>query len=190
LIEGAKSSEAGKRFIEFTLSEEGQKLLLQKDISRLPVLPAIYKQAPADYPNPFSGKIQAKVNFDSQLSESRYLVVRSLFDQMITFRHKELVAATKRSKTLKNALPDAQAPNSTKRANSLFLRQWMKPKSKTHNYSPCSKLKKPMPTPLALKPRLKKNGRAERKPITLVLSHSPTRRNKSDKALRGLFKGA
>jgi len=95
LIAGAKSSEAGKRFIEFTLSPEGQKLLLQKEISRLPVLPATYKQAPADYPNPFSGNIQAKVNFDSKLSESRYLVVRSLFDQMITFRHKELVAATK-----------------------------------------------------------------------------------------------
>lgn len=95
LIDGSKSPEAGKRFIEFTLSEEGQKLLLQKDISRLPVMPAIYKQAPADYPNPFSGKIQAKVNFDSELSESRYMVVRSMFDQMITFRHKELVAATK-----------------------------------------------------------------------------------------------
>lgn len=95
LIEGAKSSEAGKRFIEFTLSEEGQKLLLQKDISRLPVLPATYNQAPAGYPNPFGGQIQAKVNFDSQLSAERYMVVRSLFDQMITFRHKELAAATK-----------------------------------------------------------------------------------------------
>jgi len=95
LIEGAKSSAAGRRFIEFTLSEEGQTLLLQKDISRLPVLPAIYNKAPAGYPNPFSGKIQAKVNFDSNLSESRYYVVLSMFDQMITFRHKELVAATK-----------------------------------------------------------------------------------------------
>ena len=95
LITGAKSAAGGQRFIDFTLSDEGQKLLLQKDISRLPVLPATYKLAPSDYPNPFNGNIQAKVNFDSALSESRYLVVRSLFDQMITFRHKELVAATK-----------------------------------------------------------------------------------------------
>ncbi len=95
LLDGAKSPEAGKRFIEFTLSEEGQTLLLQKEISRLPVLPSIYAKAPAGYPNPFGGKIQAKVNFDSNLSESRYYVVLSLFDQMITFRHKELVAATK-----------------------------------------------------------------------------------------------
>jgi phosphoglycerate transport regulatory protein PgtC len=95
LVAGAKSPEGGKRFIAFTLSEEGQLLLLQKDISRLPVMPAIYAKAPAGYPNPFSGSIQAKVNFDSDLSESRYYVVVALFDQMITFRHKELAQATK-----------------------------------------------------------------------------------------------
>ncbi len=95
LIEGSKDPAAGKRFIEFTLSPEGQMLLLEKAISRLPVLPAIYAKAPAGYPNPFDGSIQAKVNFDSNLSEERYFAVRALFDQMITFRHKELVAATK-----------------------------------------------------------------------------------------------
>ncbi|MGE0355924.1 MAG: ABC transporter substrate-binding protein [Burkholderiales bacterium] len=95
LVDGAKSSEGGKRFIEFTLSEEGQTLLLDPKISRLPVLPSIYAKAPTGYPNPFGGTIQAKVNFDSTLSESRYYVVVSLFDQMVTFRHKELAAAAK-----------------------------------------------------------------------------------------------
>ena len=95
LIEGARSPDAGRRFIDFTLSEEGQMLLLDPKISRLPVLPSVYAKAPAGYPNPFTGRIQAKVNFDSNLSESRYYVVLSLFDQMITFRHKELVAAQK-----------------------------------------------------------------------------------------------
>ena len=95
LVEGSKAPEAGKRFIQYTLSEEGQQLLLDKAISRLPVLPATYAKAPAGYPNPFAGKIQAKVNFDSNLSESRYYVVRSLFDQIVTFRHKELVEATR-----------------------------------------------------------------------------------------------
>ena len=95
LINGAKTTEGGKRFMAYALSPEGQELLLQKDISRLPVLPDTYQKAPAGYPNPFDGKIQAKVNFDSNLSESRYFVVRSLFDQAITFRHKELVAATR-----------------------------------------------------------------------------------------------
>lgn len=95
LIKGAATPDGGKRFMQFTLSAEGQELLLEKAISRLPVLPATYAKAAPGYPNPFDGKIQAKVNFDSALSESRYFVVRSLFDQAITFRHKELVAATR-----------------------------------------------------------------------------------------------
>jgi len=95
LVAGSKAPEAGKRFIQFALGDEGQALLLDKQISRLPVLPATYAKAPAGYPNPFSGKIQAKVNFDSNLSESRYYVVSSLFDQIITFRLKELQAASK-----------------------------------------------------------------------------------------------
>ncbi len=95
LINGAKNAEAGKRFIQFTLSEDGQALLLDKKISRLPVLPSMYAKAPAGYPNPFTGTIKAKVNFDTAVSEARYYVVSSIFDQIITFRHKELVAATK-----------------------------------------------------------------------------------------------
>ena len=50
---------------------------------------------PAGYPNPYDGSIKAKVNFDSTLSQGRYYLVSSLFDQVITFRHKELQAATK-----------------------------------------------------------------------------------------------
>lgn len=110
LIEGARNSDAGMRFIEFTLSPEGQMLLLEKAISRLPVLPGIYAKAPAGYPNPFDGTIQAKVNFDSQLSEARYFVVRSLFDQTITFPHKELVAATKAIHEAQKRLGDRSSP--------------------------------------------------------------------------------
>lgn len=95
LIAGGRNSEMGKKFIAFALSEEGQQLLLEPRIRRLPVLPATYKKAPPDYPNPYGGKIQAKVKFDSNLSRSRYYLVNSLYDHTITFRHKELVAATR-----------------------------------------------------------------------------------------------
>jgi len=95
LIEGAKEAEMGRRFIRFTLSPEGQELLLNPKISRLPVLPETYRKAPAGYPDPYGGKIQAKVNFDTSVSERRYYLVSALFDHTITFRHKELVAATR-----------------------------------------------------------------------------------------------
>jgi len=95
LVANARNAELAKKFIGFALSEPGQELLLNPRISRLPVLPATYAKAPQGYPNPFGGKIKPKVNFDSDLSRSRYYVVNSLFDQTVTFRHKELTAATK-----------------------------------------------------------------------------------------------
>ncbi len=95
LIANARNPELGKRFINFALSPEGQLLLLHPRISRLPVLPSVYAKAPQGYPNPFGGKIKPKVNFDSDLSRSRYYVVNALFDQTVTFRQRELVAASK-----------------------------------------------------------------------------------------------
>ena len=95
LVAGAKNADNAKKFINFTLSAEGQELLFDPQISRLPVLPSVYAKAPAGFPNPFTGKIKPKVNFDSDLSESRYYVVSSLFDQTITFRYKEMTQATK-----------------------------------------------------------------------------------------------
>ena len=95
LVAGAKNAENAKKFIDYTLSAEGQLLLFDPQISRLPVLPSVYAKAPTGFPNPFTGKIKPKVNFDSELSESRYYVVSSIFDQTITFRHKELTQAAK-----------------------------------------------------------------------------------------------
>ena len=95
IVAGAKNPQNAKKFIDYTLSPEGQQLLFDPKISRLPVLPSVYAKAPAGFPNPFTGKIKPKVNFDSDLSESRYYVVSSIFDQTITFRHKELTQAAK-----------------------------------------------------------------------------------------------
>ena len=95
MVAGAKNAENAKKFINYTMSPEGQELLFDPAISRLPVLPSVYKKAPAGFPNPFAGTIKPKVNFDSDLAESRYYVVSSIFDQTITFRHKDLVQAAK-----------------------------------------------------------------------------------------------
>jgi len=95
MVANAKNADNARKFINYTLSPEGQELLFDPAISRLPVLPGAYKKAPPGFPNPFTGTIKPKVNFDSELSESRYYVVSSIFDQTITFRHKELTQATK-----------------------------------------------------------------------------------------------
>lgn len=104
LVAGAKNTVEAKKFVQFTLSQAGQELLLDPKISRLPVLPysAFGNKIPAGYPDPQAIVKRAKVNFDADLSEDRYAVVHSLFDQTITFRLKELQAATK-------AIHDAEA---------------------------------------------------------------------------------
>ncbi len=110
LVAGSKNSEEAKRFIQFALSQEGQEVLLDPKISRLPVLPyaAFGGKIPAGYPDPGAIAKRSKVQFDADLSESRYSLVQSIFDQTITFRLKELQAATK-------AILDAETKNAGKK---------------------------------------------------------------------------
>ena len=99
------------RGIQLAFSDEGQALLYDPKISRLPILPAsaMGGKAPADYPDAFEIAKRAKVQFDSHLSSDRYQVVVSLFDQMVTFRLKDLQAATKAIHEAEAAL--AKKPN-------------------------------------------------------------------------------
>ena len=117
MVANAKNADNARKFINFTLSPEGQELLFDPQISRLPVLPSVYKKAPAGFPNPFTGGIKPKVNFDSDLSESRYYVVSSIFDQTITFRHKELTQATKAINEAAARLAGKDNPQATKLLN-------------------------------------------------------------------------
>jgi ABC-type glycerol-3-phosphate transport system substrate-binding protein len=110
LVAGAKNTAEAKAFIQFALSQEGQEILLDPKISRLPVLPygAFGSKIPAGYPDPVAISRRSKVQFNADLSESRYSLVQSIFDQTITFRLKELQAATK-------AIHDAEARNAARK---------------------------------------------------------------------------
>ncbi|MET0083803.1 MAG: extracellular solute-binding protein [Sedimenticola sp.] len=109
VIKNAPNAKAAKAFIDFLLSDEGQVILLDKKIRRLPVNPKTYAKAPANFPNPFKdSSIGAAVKFDVQLSKARYNLVNSMFDVMITYRMDDLRAATK-------AVQDAEAANGDKK---------------------------------------------------------------------------
>jgi len=96
IVKGAPHPKAAAAFIEFLLSPEGQEVLLDPKIRRLPVNPATYAKAPEGFPNPFKDtSIGAAVKFDLGLSKSRYNVVNSLFDVMVTYRLDDLRGATK-----------------------------------------------------------------------------------------------
>ncbi len=123
IVKNSPNRAAAEAFIEFLLSNEGQELLLSPKIRRLPVNPATYAKAPEGFPNPFKDKsIGAEVQFDLQLSKSRYNVVNSLFDVMITYRIDELRAATKAIQEAEAALagtPNADAEKLINEAHSL-----------------------------------------------------------------------
>ncbi|HVK55069.1 MAG TPA: extracellular solute-binding protein [Burkholderiales bacterium] len=97
LIAGGKNIADAKKFVNFTLSKEGQELLFDPKISRLPVLQESYigGKLPRDFPNVFQVARRSTVQFDSTVSEMRYPLVLALFDQTITGPFKELQLATK-----------------------------------------------------------------------------------------------
>jgi ABC-type Fe3+ transport system substrate-binding protein len=115
IIANAKNPKAAEAFVEFLLSDEGQQILLDPKIQRLPVRPATYAKAPAGYPNPFTDKsLGAKVSFNADLSEGRYELLNSLYDRLVTFRLKELNAAWKAIHEAEKKL-GASAGNEAKR---------------------------------------------------------------------------
>ena len=97
LIKGARTSEGGKAFIAFALSEAGQRLLLRPEISRLPVLPSVYdaKERPLDFPDLMDIARSYLPTYAPDVSDVRYQMVGALFDQLVTFRHRDLVAVSK-----------------------------------------------------------------------------------------------
>ncbi len=103
IVANAPNRAGAEAFVEFVLSPAGQEVLLEPSIRRLPINPAVYAKAPADYPNPFKDPaLGARVKLDVDVSEKRTAVVDALFDQTITFQLDALKAATK-------AIHDAEA---------------------------------------------------------------------------------
>lgn len=97
IVKNGPGKELAQKFIEYMLSEEGQVLLFNPKIGRLPVLPSAYKRAPEGIPNPFEIKWGpgGGFKFDVFKSEMRYPIVDALFDQTITFQLDALKAATR-----------------------------------------------------------------------------------------------
>ncbi|WP_325892542.1 ABC transporter substrate-binding protein [Grimontia sp. NTOU-MAR1] len=114
MVSNAPNNEAAAAFIDFLLSEEGQALLLDKKIQRLPVNPAAYASTPEGFPNPFTGEQLGTVDFNLDVSKSRYNVVNSLFDVMVTYRLDELREATK---AIQEAEAKAKAAKNTEAMN-------------------------------------------------------------------------
>jgi len=114
VIANAPNKAGAEAFVEYLLSPAGQEVLLEPSIRRLPINPAVYAKAPADYPNPFKDpSIGAGVKFDVEVSEKRNAAVDALFDQLITFQLDGLKATTKAIHAAEAALAKKAEPRGT-----------------------------------------------------------------------------
>lgn len=104
VVESAPNEAGAIAFIEYLLTPEGQEVLLDPAIMRLPINPATYANAPEGFPNPFEDStIGATVKFDVAKSGARYNLVNSMFDVMITYRLDDLrdtVAAIQKAEAI------------------------------------------------------------------------------------------
>ncbi|MCP3751903.1 ABC transporter substrate-binding protein [Pseudomonas sp. SBB6] len=88
----AKQVEGARAFVHFVLSPEGQTLLADPDIRKLPVRPGVYAQLPADYHDPFAAARQGSYAYANDSSRERLALITSLFDQWLGLPHEQLSA--------------------------------------------------------------------------------------------------
>lgn len=118
IVKRSANPTAARTFVDFILSEQGQLLLFDPEISRLPVMRSVYTQAPHSYANPFSDELVDKgIAFDTELSRLRYQLVNSMFDLMITFRLQALRRTWKAIHDAELALGNRKEPNLRKSLN-------------------------------------------------------------------------
>ncbi|NOX32133.1 MAG: extracellular solute-binding protein [Deltaproteobacteria bacterium] len=87
LLKNGTNLEAALKFLDFVLSPAGQKILLLPTLSRLPILTDVYNLDGSNLPELLHLINQNKIYpYDIELSRTRYNIVNSMFDQLITYR--------------------------------------------------------------------------------------------------------
>lgn len=105
VMAGADNREGAERFVDLVLSPEGQALLLDPAIARLPISPSAYAPGSAEGNSPFQREgLFAHGLYDPRLSAARYELVNIIFDEMITFRRAELVRLWRMVRAAETAL--------------------------------------------------------------------------------------
>ena len=98
LLQGGASPAGAQAFVEFVLSAQGQALLNQRDIRKLPVRPQTYAAASADAStfNPYAAAAQDAMNYDGERGRERLNIISAMFDVMLAQPHAEVRALWQR----------------------------------------------------------------------------------------------
>ncbi|RTL99318.1 extracellular solute-binding protein [Ancylobacter aquaticus] len=124
LLKDAENREAANAFVDFLLSVQGQRLLLDPKIDRQPIRPEFYADGATDGPNPFALSDEAATwSFDAGRSAQRYELINILFDELITFPLSEAAEIWRTIYEVEAALlaaPDTDAAREVTRARALL----------------------------------------------------------------------
>ena len=139
LFKGAPHAGLAKRFMEYTLSPEGQRLLFQPAgtngqehaLYRLPVVAALYQDPEAPHPNPY--EFPGGVAYDNDKATRRWNLVNDLMGVWLIDAHAELQAAWRRA-CRAGASPDERlrltAPPVGEKELEALSRKWNDPRFK------------------------------------------------------------
>lgn len=111
IVKNAPNQDAAEAFVNFLLSDQGQRLLLTANIRRIPIRPDTFRSAPVDYPNPYAKEgLVNQIAYDIELSKQRYQLVNSIFDNLVTFNFKALKQASNKIIELEKITADTPNP--------------------------------------------------------------------------------
>jgi ABC-type Fe3+ transport system substrate-binding protein len=96
MTKSASNPAGAQAFVDFVLSNSGQKILTHPDIRKLPVRPQAYEGLPKDYFNPFAAAERGVFDYDSQRAQGRLGFSTALFDQMLMADHPGLISLWQR----------------------------------------------------------------------------------------------
>lgn len=86
LLKAARNPTAANAFVDFVLSAQGQRLLLDPAIGRRPVRPEFHSNDDSGGSNPFEPMADGNWLFDADRSAARYELINLMFDELVTFR--------------------------------------------------------------------------------------------------------
>ncbi|MBG0793466.1 extracellular solute-binding protein [Methylocystis sp. H62] len=86
---GSEHVAAAQAFIDFLLSTDGQRLMMERDSRRHPARPDAYQSAPQGFADPFALPASTLLDYDSEIGRRRPPLIALLFDLAIVEDHAE-----------------------------------------------------------------------------------------------------
>ncbi|MEO8006671.1 MAG: extracellular solute-binding protein [Betaproteobacteria bacterium] len=90
VLASAPHPQGARKYVEFLLSDAGQRILASPDIRKLPVRPSTYATLEAGYFNPFTEAKNQSVDYDLPAAQRRQALSSALFDVLVTDRQAAL----------------------------------------------------------------------------------------------------